>query len=129
MARTQVTPLTTEGKQKFNRLFAALRKMNLVARQNFTCCQSCGCAEINEMFADRENDILVGYAFYHKQDGARLCEEQGVYVAFGNRDERDPTTAEEIGKWIVEAAHKLGLFCTWNGSAATRIYVSEVPQS
>ena len=46
---------------KTNRLFAALRKIGIVCRKNFTCCGSCGRAEMLEKYPGKD------YVFFHRQ--------------------------------------------------------------
>lgn len=133
----QYRPLSPEGKRKLNHLFAALRRNKLAARQSFSCCGTCGSYEMSEMLKERTD--LIGYAFYHQQDAARLHEEAGVYIGYdvretpkfnrdGAADEVD-AKAREIGRLIVTEAHKVGLFTKWDGKSSTRVYVSEVPCS
>lgn len=66
---------------RLDRAFAELERAGVVARQNFTCCQTCGHAEIGD-----EGDKLKapggrirGYTFYHSQDTESAVEGQSLY--------------------------------------------------
>lgn len=89
---------------------------NIVARQNFSCCQGCGCAEITDQKPD-----AIGYCFYHKQDNDDLIEHGSFHLAFGN-DVGDEA-AIPIGQKIVDVLNKHGITNEWNGTHNTRIEV------
>lgn len=99
--------------------FANVRNRGYFARQNWSCCQTCGLAKLPNGISD--------YVFYHKQDAARMHDDEsrilamvpkaGVYLCWGG-------DGEEIRKAFLEA----GLAVTWNGSESQRIYVSLPPE-
>lgn len=94
---------------KLNDAFRLLRKRGYFARQNFWCCQTCGCAAVPE-------DHAESYVFYHRQDAERLRKDGGTMLAWGG-------DGDEIVKCCLEA----GLVVTWDGSKNTRIFVSTQP--
>lgn len=110
---------------RLDRAFAALEQRGIVCRQNFTCCGTCGHAEIgDEMESVREDGTLVrGYAFYHMQDTERAVEGAGVYLAYGATEEGTPA-AVRIGHEICDALRAEGLEVDWDGTLERRIGVS-----
>jgi len=102
---------TTDFRARLNSAFRDLRKSGFVARQNFTCCQSCGLAALPK---GTEN-----YAFYHRQDAAclrdaRKPDQVGVHLAWGGD-----------GEQVAAAMRRAGLTVDWNGSESRRIWVCE----
>lgn len=113
---------------KLNALFRALRRSNLVARQNHLCCGGCAAASIGEMARARG---LRGGVYYHRQDGERLrpgrtswtrkpAEE--VLLGFGSVD-ADESVTIEIGAEVCRLAEQVGLATEWSGSSAERVTV------
>ena len=85
--------------------FAALRKAGFFARQNFWCCQSCGCAAVPE-------DRSEAYVFYHNQDKQDLVATGSCYLAFAGDGEK-----------IVEVLNAHGIKTEWDGTKAARIKI------
>lgn len=83
--------------------FKALRKEGFFARQNFWCCQSCGCAAVPE-------DKAEAYVFYHAQDKDDLDRNGSCYLAFGGN-----------GAKIVEILNANSIKTEWDGSENSRI--------
>jgi hypothetical protein len=115
-------PATTDN-DRLERAFAALEAGGIVARENFTCCQSCGHAEIgDELDAARERGTAVrGYAFFHQQDTERAVEGGGILLAYGAVVEDVDSAA--IGREIAEALRATGLTVNWSGEVSKRIGV------
>jgi hypothetical protein len=104
--------------------FEALEADGIVCRQNFSCCQTCGSAEIaDEVAAEREaGGEVAGYAYYHMQDTDSAVDGGGLHLAYGSvADEEAPTVA--IAQRIVSALEREGLAVNWNGEVRTRIHV------
>jgi len=106
--------------------FKELRKEGIVARANYMCCQSCGCAGIDEALV--KNPKKIGFTFWHHQDNEDLQNSGKVYLAYGIHagDETD----EECDKKVLLVANKIvdklkeaGLIIEWNGNTNTRILV------
>lgn len=97
--------------------FAALEADGVVARQNFTCCQTCGHAEMQNAGRSRE---VLGYTFFHQQDTESAVAGDGLYLAYGARDGRD-AALEPIGHRVCAALREAGLAPEWDGTAASRI--------
>lgn len=113
----------------FDRLdsaFAALEAGGIVMRHNFTCCGTCGSAEIwDEMdaFERSGGGTAYGYGFYHMQDTERAVDGGGLYLNYGARDEgEEPAVA--TGRAIVAELERQGLSTDWDGSWEKRIAVA-----
>lgn len=90
-------------KSKINKGFRALRKAGYTAKQNFMCCQNCGCAALYDNESEK-------YVFYHKQDAEYLKKNGNVYLAHrGNGEE------------IVKILRDSGLIVEWDGDDSHRI--------
>ncbi|MDB5430748.1 MAG: hypothetical protein JWP35_1864 [Caulobacter sp.] len=105
--------------------FAALEADGVISRQNFTCCGTCGSAEIWDEIAEAEQSgrPARGYAFFHMQDTESAAEGYGLYLNYGAREEGEPA-ALAIGRDIVEQLTAQGLRTDWDGSLSKRIGVS-----
>jgi hypothetical protein len=94
-----------EFREKMNKLFKELRKVGLVCRKNFSCCQTCG---HTEMPAD------TSYVFYHRQEAESLREgSEECYLAHSIRPEH-----QERVKVILQ---KYGSI--WNGDPYSTIVI------
>jgi hypothetical protein len=104
--------------------FAALEREGVVARQQFSCCGSCGAAEIwGEMAAAEEAGLAVrGYVFFHLQDTEAAVEGEGLYLSYGAVAE-GPEAAEAIGRAVMDALEAKGLDPVWDGEWTRRIFV------
>jgi hypothetical protein len=117
----QVTWPSETDSDRLDRAFAALEQSHVIARQDFTCCQSCGHAEIWDEVGD-EDDVWRGYVFFHSQDTDRAIDGGGLYLGYGSATgEQAATTA--IGDDVVAALRAVGLSVTWDGSLNSRIRV------
>ncbi|NEA36540.1 hypothetical protein [Streptomyces sp. SID13031] len=105
--------------------FAELDAAGVIARMNFTCCQTCGVAEIDdERPTDRPSS---GYVFFHQQDSERLADNGAhLYLAYGALDPIRGQVADqdtEIGRQIEHALRAQDLPVTWTGSSDQRIAI------
>lgn len=108
--------------------FSALDRAGVLTRHNFTCCNSCGYAEIWDPIVEREarGQALQGYAFYHRQDTEGVASADGrglLYLSFGAVDSDEDDDAERVGRVITEALQAEGLETRWDGKAGRRIGV------
>jgi len=100
------------------RVIAALESMpGIVARGNFTCCGTCGAAEIGAEAEEGDR----GYVFFHQQDTEAAASGGGLYLSYGTFDGTDAT---EVAHEVVTALNSVGAPTVWNGRANTRILVS-----
>jgi len=110
---------------RLDRAFAALERSGIVARHNFTCCQTCGHAEIFDEIAGVQNPSGVwGYTFYHMQDTEHAAEGYGLCFAYGAREEGE-AALQKVGHAVAEALRREGLKVAWDGSVKKRIEVKE----
>ncbi|WP_017596722.1 DUF6891 domain-containing protein, partial [Nocardiopsis potens] len=78
----------TSDNDRLSAAFAALDEAGITARQNFTCCRSCGLSEIGG-----EREGARGFVFYHSQDTEAAAAGAGLYLAYGGFDGSEETTA------------------------------------
>lgn len=105
--------------------FQALEAEGVIARQNFTCCGTCGSAEIWDEIAavEEAGGPTRGYAFYHVQDTESAVEGYGLYLNYG-ACEQGEASAVAVGHDIVAQLEAHGLRTEWDGSHQRRIAVS-----
>lgn len=137
--------------ERLDAAFAALEARGVVARMNFTCCGTCGHAEIGDDLGEGELEGKVGYVFFHEQDADRLVpdyveadaaagveedsfesweakEGSDLYLAFGVfRDEEDESKAIRVGVVAAECLRAEGFKVEWNGSVNSRLLVDVQP--
>lgn len=131
-----VTELTQEQASwpaltDYDRLKAAfdtLEDEGIVARENFTCCGTCGAAEIGAEIEDFEAQTsrpAKGYVFFHQQDTDSAVEGHGLYFNYGTAD-ADWTEEKSlaIGQRLFDALKSVGLTPDWDGSLDHRVSVS-----
>lgn len=98
---------------RIRKAFNELGKMGWFARQNWKCCQTCGCAEVPESYNNK-------FVFYHAQDAEAINDDNGdlckdgMYLTHGEGGN---------GTEIVKVLNKHGLKAKWNGNNDTRILV------
>ncbi|MDE0775673.1 MAG: hypothetical protein OSB43_05310 [Nocardioides sp.] len=137
--------------------FAELERAGVLARMNFTCCQTCGTAEIADERTPATDVRRGGYpyeqwafTFFHEQDAERLGDVDAMlrlsfssFVAAPDADPADVAAGRDgdadamrrvmehtdatVGRLIVAALVDAGLTVTWDGTAGQRIGVA-VPQ-
>lgn len=122
-AEQESWPATTDV-DRLHAVFQALEADGIVARADFTCCQTCGHAEIG----DEADDSARGYVFFHRQDTESAVSGDGVWLAFGSLAGADhpvdhAKADEAVGRDVVAALMGGGLPVEWNGSVRTRIRV------
>ena len=116
MAEQAAWPAQTEADRVLTAL-ESLEANGIVARFDFTCCGSCGAAEIG---AEAGEDSR-GYVFFHRQDTEAVANGHGLYLSYGTFDGADPAG---IGREVVETLTRAGAPVEWNGSVNQRIYVN-----
>lgn len=121
-ARAAATWPAVTDCDRLDAAFAALEADGVIARQNFTCCMTCGSTEIwDEIQVATDAGLPArGYAFYHSQDTDAAVEGRGVYLAYGACEEGE-APALAVGHQIVAALTAQGLSPEWNGSWDQRI--------
>ena len=99
--------------------FEALGSGGIVARADFTCCQTCGFSEIGDEVP--EGETRRGFTFCHSQDIDRALHGEGVYLAFGSFSE--DVAPVEVADEVVEVLTRYGFEPQWGGDVRTRIHV------
>ncbi len=92
----------------------------IVARQNFTCCQSDGHSEIwGEIRAAQKARPISGYVFYHEQDTASVAADGKLYLAFGAVAQGEAAQLA-VAQRSVAVLREAGFTVEWNGSVKQR---------
>jgi hypothetical protein len=109
---------------RLDHAFEALERMGIVARQNFTCCSTCGHYEIGDEIkqAKKKRRPVSGYAFYHMQDTESAVEGGGIYIKYDTLA-NDEEKKKAVGRKIVEALEEAELETEWDGDPNTAILV------
>jgi hypothetical protein len=74
---------------RLDRAFVRLGRSGIIGRHDFTCCQTCGHAEIEPhlWFASKVSTAPIwGYVFYHMQDTDRAVQGGRLFLRFGAFD-------------------------------------------
>lgn len=104
--------------------FTELRKHGILALHDWTCCNTCGLADVEQLVYElaARNKHVRGFVFYHAQATDAALRDGVLYLNFGNvgTDDSD-AAAEVIGKEIVAALQAAGLATEWTGSANQKI--------
>lgn len=101
-------------------VFASLEVGGIVARMNFSCCQTCGHNEIED---ERTTGRERGYVFFTQQDAEFLTPGENLYLAFEGFGHHDPAS---IGYEIAAALRVAGFTVDWNGSVDKKIVITGI---
>ena len=123
IAEQATWPETTDC-DRLDQAFETLNAGGIIAAQDFTCCQTCGLAEIGEPIQEAINDgvDVSGFAFYHAQDTDAAVEGHGLYLTYGHVDGGE-TNGVAIGRIVADTIQDAGLETDWDGTMGTRIFV------
>ncbi|GGV41311.1 hypothetical protein GCM10010495_68570 [Kitasatospora herbaricolor] len=99
--------------------FDSLEADGIVAAMDFTCCSSCGYAEIG---GEADEDSR-GFVFFHEQDTERAVAGGGLTLRYGGFRHSEEETAE-VGRDVVAALAEAGLNARWTGSPDETITVT-----
>lgn len=107
---------------RLNAAFAELEKKGVVARQNFSCCGSCGAGEIRDEIKKEQKagKKIRGYVFFHEQDTDSAVDGEGLYFCYGSTKE-GTKAALAIANEIADTLKKHGLKTDWDGTWDKRI--------
>lgn len=122
------------GVSDYDRLAAAFRQLEqegVVARMNFTCCSTCGFAEIDDERTPRERVINGEYryqerefVFFHHQDAERLVDLPALlYLGYGSFLREPADVDEQAGRHVAQVLEQHGFAVDWNGDVQARIVV------
>ncbi|WP_218011198.1 DUF6891 domain-containing protein [Herbidospora mongoliensis] len=102
---------------RLTRAFQALEAAGITAQENFTCCRSCGQAEIG---AAGSPDAR-GFVYFHSQCTDAAADGHGLTLLYGGFD-GSPTAS--IGREVVAALAEAGLPAAWNGDPGQAITIT-----
>ncbi|MER5380525.1 hypothetical protein ABT040_09620 [Streptomyces sp. NPDC002688] len=105
--------------ERLTEVFEGLDARGITARENFTCCRSCGTAE---MAAER-GEGAHGFVYFHTQCTESAAAGHGLTLLYGGFDGSAETTAV-VGREVVAALGAAGLSAEWDGSPDTAIRVT-----
>ncbi|TWF90950.1 DUF6891 domain-containing protein [Kitasatospora viridis] len=105
--------------ERLTRAFTALQDSGITAREHFTCCHSCGQAEIG---GAGEPDAR-GFVYFHTQSTDHAAAGHGLTLHYGGFDGTEATTAA-IGHEVVAALATAGLPADWDGDPGRSITVT-----
>ncbi|MER6493555.1 MULTISPECIES: DUF6891 domain-containing protein [Streptomyces] len=101
---------TTTDPDRLTRAFDALTTRGVTARENFTCCRTCGTAEIGAERAEGDR----GFVYFHTQCTESAAEGRGLMLLYGGFDGSAETT-REVGHDVVAELGAAGLSAVWDG--------------
>ena len=109
--------------------FADLESKGILARQDYSCCGTCGAAEIWEELKEgiEAGKPIRGYTFYHQQDTDLAVDGGGVYLNYG-ASENDEEDIAAIAQEVITELRRHGLKPEWPGTLDKRIAVPLVWQ-
>jgi hypothetical protein len=111
---------------KLDEAFAELDRNGIVARQNYTCCQTCGHTEIAyELGKTSVHRRVYGYVFFHRGDAESVTSEGDLYLAYGTLNQGDDE-AVAVAHEVVAVLRKHGFTVEWNGRIQKRIGIKGI---
>ncbi|SFR02299.1 hypothetical protein SAMN04488564_10284 [Lentzea waywayandensis] len=105
--------------ERLTRAFTALQHNGITARENFTCCRSCGQAEIG----GEAGPDARGFVYFHSQCTESAAAGHGLTLLYGGFDGSSETTTA-IGDEVVAALEAAGLPVVWNRDPGRSITVT-----
>ncbi|MFI7403809.1 DUF6891 domain-containing protein [Streptomyces sp. NPDC049541] len=105
--------------ERLTRAFTALQAAGITARENFTCCRSCGQSEIG----GEAGPDARGFVYFHTQCTDSAAAGHGLMLLYGGFDGSSETTAA-IGREVVTALEATGLRTEWDGDPGRAITVT-----
>ncbi|MGW1513778.1 DUF6891 domain-containing protein [Streptomyces sp. NPDC002394] len=112
----------TTDPERITAAFAELDAAGIVAREHFTCCRSCGTAEIG---AEEGADRARGFVYFHTQCTEGAADGGPLYLLYGRFDHAaETTTAAAVGEEVAGALRGQGLHVRWDGDPEQAILVT-----
>ncbi|MFC8709502.1 DUF6891 domain-containing protein [Streptomyces sp. NPDC057197] len=105
--------------ERLTRAFTALEAAGITARENFTCCRSCGNAEIGAEAAPGAR----GFVYFHTQCTDSAAVGRGLMLLYGGFDGSEETTAA-VGREVAAALEAVGLTTAWDGDPGRAIHLT-----
>jgi len=143
LRRRQQEELGAQPTSRLTQAFAELETIGVIAREDFTCCGTCGHAEIGD---ERENmPDARGFVYYHQQDTERLIEDRATYIGYGvfldshlsadewealSEAEKDTTyhrlTIGLMRDEVIPVLRRHGIDVEWDENPGARILLTDV---
>jgi hypothetical protein len=105
--------------ERLTRAFGDLVASGITARENFTCCRTCGNAEIGGERGEQDH----GFVYFHTQSTESAAAGHGLMLLYGGYDGSEETTTA-VGHEVVAALAAAGLSTEWTGSPRAAIRVT-----
>ncbi|QNP65865.1 DUF6891 domain-containing protein [Streptomyces genisteinicus] len=105
--------------ERITRAFTALEAAGITAREHFTCCRTCGDAEIGEETAPGSR----GFVYFHTQSTESAAAGRGLALLYGAFGDAEGATAA-VGREVVAALDAVGLRTEWDGDPRAVISVT-----
>jgi hypothetical protein len=105
--------------ERLARAFQALEEAEITAREDFTCCRTCGQAEIG----GEARPGARGFVYFHQQGTESAAEGGGLMLYYGGFDGSAETSAV-VGREVVAALVAVGLPTEWDGDPGSAIRVA-----
>ncbi len=119
--------------ERLDRAFIELNNMGILAKQNFSCCNSCGHKRIERALKNSSKKgrgkTIWGYAFFHWQDTDTAVATGELNITFGAVDKTSDEALDiaiEVGKKVVEALKRNGLNTSWDESYLQRVGITGI---
>ncbi|MDE3721694.1 hypothetical protein PWG71_09870 [Nocardiopsis sp. N85] len=114
--RQRRRPSRTDS-ERLTRAFRALDESGILAREEFSCCNSCARVELH---AAAGGTGSRGYAYYHWQDTLLAADGASLMIGF---ESTHPVRHAAVGAEVTEALRTHGLTVHWDGDPARKIEV------
>ncbi|MFF1872859.1 DUF6891 domain-containing protein [Kitasatospora herbaricolor] len=105
--------------ERLTRAFTALQETGITAREHFTCCRSCGQAEIG----GEGGPGARGFVYFHTQSTDSAAAGHGLTLHYGGFD-GSPATTAAIGHEVVAALEAAGLRTDWDHDPGQAITIT-----
>jgi len=107
--------------------FAELDADGILARMNFTCCQTCALEAIADEVPPDES--RRGFVYFHGQDAERLLDpDPSLYLGYGEFGAVDAASHDAgmlaVAEQVRDTVDRHGLHMEWDGSIARRLCVT-----
>ncbi|MCA9274886.1 MAG: hypothetical protein KDA29_02565 [Phycisphaerales bacterium] len=105
--------------------FDSLKEQGILAQHHYSCCGSCGAAEIRIQidFDESQGTRWRGFTFYHVQDTENAVDGDGIFLNYGDRKGTEEGSIE-IANHVCRVLGEHGLETDWDGDLGRRIRVN-----
>ncbi|MFF0066528.1 DUF6891 domain-containing protein [Streptomyces sp. NPDC005279] len=105
--------------ERLTRAFAVLEASGITARENFTCCRTCGQAEIGGAGSPEAH----GFVYFHSQCTDSAASGDELMLLYGGFDGSPESTAS-VGREVVAALEQSGLSVEWDGDPSKAVTIA-----